>query len=384
MVRVLLAEDDVQIQDLTRRFLEIDRNLQTEVVTSAEEALERLGSRDFDAVVSDYEMPGMDGISFLKAVRESGSSIPFIIFTGKGTEQVAIEALNNGADFYLRKDGDPKTLFTQLRNMILHAVEQRKVREALTQSIRRLSDIINAIPDATFAIDSGGKIIAWNRAIEQMTGIPSRDMLGQENREYSLPFHTGRRPMLVDLIFASDEEVMRNGYHAIRRTERSICAEITTDTPGQGRKDLWIVATPLFDEKGGVAGAIESIRDISESRRVTEALGEKTGILQTLFRSSVIGIALLDQDLEPVESNELFSRLFGGNSPGCFSKHMPRQVFDRIIEGKPAVFEIRGKISGNPEGKLVICVEKVPLPPGVDVRYLAQVSPAGNVWPGPV
>jgi DNA-binding response OmpR family regulator len=75
----------------------------------------------YDVIVADYLMPEMDGIEFLKGLRASGCTIPFIIFTGKGREDVAIEALNSGADFYLQKGGNPRSQFAELGNMIRQA-----------------------------------------------------------------------------------------------------------------------------------------------------------------------------------------------------------------------------------------------------------------------
>jgi len=78
-----------------------------------------LAATPYDAIVADYEMPEMDGITFLREVRRRGMTTPFIIFSGRGREEVVIEAINNGADFYLQKNGNPSTQFAELRNMIL-------------------------------------------------------------------------------------------------------------------------------------------------------------------------------------------------------------------------------------------------------------------------
>ena len=126
-------------------------------------------------------MQGMDGITFLKAVRERFGDIPFVLFTCRGREEVVIEAINNGADFYLQKGGDPEAQFAELAHKIRQAVRTRQAERSLHDSERRLSDIIDFLPDATFAIDQSGHVIAWNRAIEEMTGIPARDMLGKGN-----------------------------------------------------------------------------------------------------------------------------------------------------------------------------------------------------------
>ena len=103
---------------------------------TAAEGLERLegGERNYHVVVSDYAMPGMDGIAFLKAVRSRKLEIPFILFTGKSREEVVIEALNSGADYYLQKDGNPKILFAELSHQIRQAAESvRAKREDLIQ-----------------------------------------------------------------------------------------------------------------------------------------------------------------------------------------------------------------------------------------------------------
>ena len=170
---------------------------------SAHEALEMLKTRGFDVIVSDYEMPQMNGIEFLRAIKETHPHIPFIIFTGRGREHVAIEALNLGAAFYLQKGGHPRSQFAELRNMIEQAVSRKRAELALQRSEQRLSDIINFLPDATFAIDREGRVIAWNYSIEEMTGVAAREILGKGNYEYSIPFYSERRPILIDLIFES-------------------------------------------------------------------------------------------------------------------------------------------------------------------------------------
>jgi len=108
MIRVLMVDDDPAVLEITKVFLERSGDIEVDAVVSALEATERLQDGGYDVIVSDYVMPEMDGISFLKQVRCRGSEIPFILFTGKGREEVVIEALNNGADYYLQKDANPK------------------------------------------------------------------------------------------------------------------------------------------------------------------------------------------------------------------------------------------------------------------------------------
>jgi PAS domain S-box-containing protein len=136
VIRVLIVDDDPAILELAALFLERSGDIQVDPTETAAEGLERLerGERNYHVVVSDYAMPGMDGIAFLKAVRSRKLEIPFILFTGKSREEVVIEALNSGADYYLQKDGNPKILFAELSHQIRQAAESvRAKREDLIQ-----------------------------------------------------------------------------------------------------------------------------------------------------------------------------------------------------------------------------------------------------------
>ena len=121
--RILFIDDDRDILEIGKKFLELTGDLSVDTSDSPGEALGMIRSGSYHAVVSDYEMPLMNGIELLKQVRQLGNQIPFIILTGRGREDVVIAALNNGADLYLQKGTDPHVQFTELG----HAIS-RKVR----------------------------------------------------------------------------------------------------------------------------------------------------------------------------------------------------------------------------------------------------------------
>jgi len=160
MIRVLYIDDEKSLLTLTQIYLKEEANLDVETAASAEEGLDRLRNEPFDAVISDYDMPDMDGIELLKCVRNENPTIPFIIFTGKGREEVVIEALNNGADFYMQKGGDPKPLFTELANAVRHLVRRSQAEDSavqhekywkgvcgsIHQKLRSIGDLAQALP----------------------------------------------------------------------------------------------------------------------------------------------------------------------------------------------------------------------------------------------
>ena len=100
---ILYVDDEAVLRDSTKLYLEITGDLSVKTAESEKEALALIGTQQYDAIVSDYQMPEMDGIALLTAIRSKGDETPFILFTGKGREEVAIQALNAGADYYLQK-----------------------------------------------------------------------------------------------------------------------------------------------------------------------------------------------------------------------------------------------------------------------------------------
>jgi DNA-binding NtrC family response regulator len=117
LISVLLIDDDVDILDIARIFLERGGGIKVDIASSAIEAFGYLKVHKFDAIVSDYEMPEMTGLDLLRTLKSLGDKTPFIIFTGRGRE-VNVEAMKCGADFCMHKGGDPKTQFNELRNLI--------------------------------------------------------------------------------------------------------------------------------------------------------------------------------------------------------------------------------------------------------------------------
>jgi DNA-binding NtrC family response regulator len=119
-IAVLLVDDDENLVEMTSEFL--DRELDASTIsteTRPESALEEAINGDYDCIVSDYDMPQMDGLDLVKELQEHGIYIPFILFTGKGSEEIASEAISAGVDEYLQKGGRTNTLSWQTRSTIL-------------------------------------------------------------------------------------------------------------------------------------------------------------------------------------------------------------------------------------------------------------------------
>jgi PAS domain S-box-containing protein len=142
---------------------------------------------------------------------------------------------------------------------------------AADASSRRLADIIEFLPDAALVIDRDSKVIAWNRAMERMTGVKAADMIGKGDHEYSIPFYGERRPILIDLVRVPQEELEKK-YTTIHRDGATLFGEaFTPKIQGTGRQML-AAASVLRDANGEIVGAIESIRDITDRKQAEEEL----------------------------------------------------------------------------------------------------------------
>ena len=151
------------------------------------------------------------------------------------------------------------------------AIENARLFENAQETQRRMADIIDFLPDATLVIDREGKVIAWNQAMEEMTGLTAAEMLGKGDYEYALPFYGERRPILVDLVFKAREEIEKK-YALIQRVGSILIGETYVPSLMGGEHYLLGTASVLSDSKGNTVGAIEIIRDITDRKRAEQEL----------------------------------------------------------------------------------------------------------------
>ncbi|MFZ2445235.1 MAG: PAS domain S-box protein [Syntrophobacteraceae bacterium] len=201
------------------------------------------------------------------------------------------------------------------RTLLSAIEEQKRTEEALRTSEQRLTDIIDFLPDATFAISSEGIVIAWNHAMEEMTGVPAESMIGKGNFEYSLPFYGRRQPLLIDLVFVGEEEI-RKDYQAVSKIGDTIVAEaFVPGTYGGKGAYLWGISKPLYDKSGKFIAAIESIRDITERQLAEETLKKAEAKYRAIFENALEGIFQTTTDGRYIAANPAHAKMLGYDSP---------------------------------------------------------------------
>ncbi|NVO66217.1 PAS domain S-box protein [Methanofollis tationis] len=331
-IRILIVDDEPSLGEICQIFLEEMGGFSCDTVTSGAAALEQVSTSPYDAIVSDYQMPGMNGIELLKEIRGSGMDIPFIIFTGKGREAVVIEALNSGADFYLQKGGDPEALFIELASKIRQAVQRKRAEEALVRT--RFS--IEHSPEEYYWIDPDGYLLDVN---EQ-----SCSSLGYTREE--LP---RLRVMDVDALYGEDE--WRALWQRLKE-ERHLRIE-----SAHRKKDgtVYPVEVSLAHHRMGDKEFMCAFaHDISGKKKAQEAARLSDVMNQAIFQTSGEATAVFNEDTIIVMANREFERLSG--YPACELVGKRSWTEFVVEEDRERLLEYH-RLRGVPGGSVPRCYE---------------------------
>lgn len=285
--KILYVDDEPSLLEIGRIFLEDGGTFAVDTSLSATEVLSRLASVQYDAIVSDYQMPGMDGITFLKELRSSGDNTPFIIFTGKGREEVVIEALNNGADFYLQKGGDPKALFAELIHKIHRAIQKRQTDLALIKSERDYRSLFESANEGILVIQDRVVKMINPKALE-ISGFSEGELLNQPCQRIVHPADRGpildryHRQVAGENIPSMQEFRLLHKGGAFRQVELNLVPITWDERP----------ATLLF------------LTDITDRRQTEDALRESEERYRLFFMTTLDSVFITTPDGRYIDCND--------------------------------------------------------------------------------
>jgi PAS domain S-box-containing protein len=249
VIHALLVDDDKALLEIASKFLQdLDQEIIITSVDSVDKAFTKMEESNFDIIVSDYLMPKTNGLEFLSEIRDSDNNIPFIIFTGKSREEVAIKALNLGATFYLRKGGDPKSQYAELVNDIKEAVSHARAERDLRECAEQYRLILDSITDSINVVDEDLKVVLVNPA-----HVARARKLGVDTD-----------PIGKDLFkaFPYLSEIVRDEIKQVFRTRGTV---VTYESVTHDGKELFTETRkiPIF-KKGKVIQVLTVIHEFSE------------------------------------------------------------------------------------------------------------------------
>lgn len=305
-ISVLVVDDEPASLSLTKEYLERSGFAVTGA-PSAAAGRELARSRPFDAIVSDYIMPEMNGVELLKAIRAEDIATPFVLFTGRGREEVAVEALNNGADFYLHKGFEPESTYALLSREVQNAVHRRRAEEALKENEARFRSLFENIDDRFQLLkvlrDEDGEvrdmvILNVNPAYERFVGKKAGELVGKSIRTV-IP---DQDPAWMAL-FGEIEE---------------------SGTPKRGRsydkaRDRYY-DTLIFRSAKGQVGTIcrdvtEQVKAQERARKLIEETDRQKAQLETILEALPVGIGISDATGKVIMLNDNIDVIWRGKAP---------------------------------------------------------------------
>ncbi|MBD3189144.1 MAG: PAS domain S-box protein [Candidatus Heimdallarchaeota archaeon] len=219
-VKILLVDDEQNFLTASKIYLEKRRdNYHIETCLSATEALALLEKNPFEVIISDYQMPNMTGLAFLKELKKRGDTSIFIVFTGKGREEVAMEALNLGADYYLQKGGGHTSQFTELINLIDQSVAKKRTEKELRESELRYRSFVESFQGIAFRRRIDGILILFHGAVKEITGYTEEEFLRGKPLWEEIIFPQDLRELqkLEKGIYSISEDFTHREYRIVRK-----------------------------------------------------------------------------------------------------------------------------------------------------------------------
>ena len=312
MFTVLYVDDEPTLLEIGKLFLEKPGSLCVETTLTAKEAIEKLSEKSFDCIISDYQMPEMDGIALLKCVRATYPELPFILFTGRGREEIVIEAINNDVDSYVQKGGDPTAQFADLNHRITNAIERRKAVRALRESEDRYKAVVESQTELITRFLPDGTHIFVNEAYCRYFQKTSKEILGTR-------FH----PVTTH----EDECVIRKHLASLTPEHPEAVLEHAITTPGgEIRWQQWSDRA-IFGASGRVREFQSVGRDITDRIHREEELRKSQFLLHEAMDLARMAYWEYDQKTGLFTFNDRLYQLLGTTAEREGGYLMPADVY---------------------------------------------------------
>ncbi len=296
-IHVLHVDDEPDTADLVATFLEReDERMTIHSATSAEDGMAALSELEVDCIVSDYDMPGTNGIEFLEAVREQDPDLPFILYTGKGSEEIASDAISAGVTDYLQKESGTSH-YTILANRIRNAVEKYAAQEKLVDRETRLNLFFEQSPLGVVRWDEEFNFARVNDTARTILGYDEGELIGQP---WEVVIREDDREEIGDVV-VSDLLENEGGFHSINKNVRKDGEVIVCEWHN------WVVT----DDNDKVVTVFSQFQDITERQERERELAELEQFNRELVENAPVGLFRLDEEMRITYENQRAEAIVG-------------------------------------------------------------------------
>lgn len=288
---VLCVDDEPGFADLTATFLErFDDQFSTSTAKSAQEGLEFLAENHVDCIVSDHDMPGMDGLEFLQAVRATNPDLPFILFTGRGSEEIASDAISAGVSDYMQKESGHDQ-YTVLGQRIRNVVNRFRSRVEKQEAETRAETILEASPDAILVSVDNEFVYANTTAVSLYDVSDRSDLLGRQVGEFIHPDYRDDVDRQLQAVESGEKPTDHIPRTLLTLEGTEIPVEVTA------RHVMW----------DGEPGVVAIVRDLSEQ----EEYIRQQERYEASFHGAFDAMVVADDEGRYIDANQSACELFG-------------------------------------------------------------------------
>jgi PAS domain S-box-containing protein len=322
VINVLQVDEDASFLEVSKQILLSMGNFDIDHACCVDEAFKKLSTKQYDVVIADYEMPNKDGLNFLQELKQEKNKVPFILFTGKGREEIAIKALNLGADGYFNKQGSIETVYGELAHGIQLSAARKKSEDATQKSEELLAAAFNS-GAAAFCITQieTDIFVDCNKQFLDLLGYNRKEIIGQKSTEIHLYADSNEREAIVKLL-RQNQPVKNREVHVLRKSSE--------------------ILPTLFSAKvikvNNQVQILTTLIDISKLKKAEAALRESEQRWVTTLASIGDAVIATDKNGKITFMNKVAQQLTGWNLPKAATKPL-KQVFCIINEETKAAIE---------------------------------------------
>lgn len=280
-IHLLHVDDEPNLAEMVAEFvMRVDDQITVDTATSASDGHELLQENDYDCIVSDYEMPGQDGVEFLKVVREDYPALPFLLYTGKGNEEVASEAIAAGVTDYLQKDSGTSQ-YEVLANRVRNAVERHRANQQVIETQTWATMLLDYSSDYIFVVDRNGEITYVSSAVERILGYGTEEVTGSNAFEFTHP---------ADIEKATDAFTK-----LLESPQMDVTVEFRAKHADGGNRWLEVRGRNLFDDPI-IDGVLVNARDITDRKKHEQELRQFRREYEMVLETAQDAIFIFDVD----------------------------------------------------------------------------------------
>ncbi len=315
-IKVLHIDDEEDFLFLTKEFLEkmSEGEIIVESLQDSTKVIDRIKEGGIDVIVCDYLMEELNGLALLERIKQQEYDLPFIIFTGRGREEVVIEALNLGADYYLRKGSDARSQYTELVHQIKTALRHKGAEKALKESEMRYRHLVEAFSDIIFITDLESRMLYANPALEEQTGYTVSDFqFTQEENPFIHPDDAERVGLfLADFVKSEKKksEVIENRF-IDKNSITHWYSSVVTKIDFLGNPSLQFI-----------------IHDITERKNLEERIKQERDLTKLYLDEAGVMFSIVNADEETELINKKLTEVLGYSENDIIGKNW----FDVIYE----------------------------------------------------